>query len=185
MIMKPKNKSLKAQFWSLDVIFAIVIFTVALTILVFTWNNVDTQLSSAYGSESGLMQTEAATLAQSILSSGYPNNWASVVNTTNSSTWSNVSVGLAPIGGSTDISTSKLYAFMAMSNYNYQDLKQSLGVGYDYYIIISNNAVNITIGENPITNGAYTVYSYKESARLNGVPVGVDVILWTPQPISV
>lgn len=184
MLMKT-TKHMKAQFWSLDVIFAIVIFTAALIVLVFTWNNVSNNLSNISGSASELMQTESSTLAHSLLSTGYPSDWASTINTTNTTSWYNTSIGLTSGKGSTEISTSKLYAFMSMSNYNYQDMKQPLGIGYDYYITISNNVINITIGENPNTNNAYTVYSYKENAMLNGVPVSIDVVLWTPQPVSV
>lgn len=180
-----KQKNFKAQFWSFDVIFAVIVFMAAITILTFTWNNVSNQLSTTYGNTAELMQTDAATLAQSILSPGYPQDWVSIVNTTNSNTWENITIGLTDNEGSTNISSSKLYAFMAMSNYDYQDTKAALGIGYEYYIVISRRGLNITIGENPITNGAVTVYSYKEAARINDIPVKVDIIVWTPQPIAV
>lgn len=179
------KKSFKAQFWSFDVIFAVIIFTAAITVLTFTWNNVSNQLSATYSNTAEMMQTDAATLAQSILSPGYPRDWMSVINTTNSSTWANISIGLTNSTGSTSISSLKLYAFMAMSNYDYQDTKSALGIGYEYYIIISRSGLNITIGKNPITNNAVTVYSYKEAARINGMPVKIYVIVWTPQPIAV
>ena len=41
-------KNMKMQFWSFDVIFAIVIFSVAITILAFTWYDINNQLSLAY-----------------------------------------------------------------------------------------------------------------------------------------
>ncbi len=179
------KRNFKAQFWSFDIIFAIIVFTVAIILLTFTWNSVSNQLSGTYSNSAEMMQTDAAVLSQSILSPGYPKDWTSVVNTTNVNTWSNVSIGLTNSTGSTNISSSKLYTFMAMSNYNYQDTKTTLGIGYEYYIIISKNGMNITIGKNPNTNGALTVYSYKEGARINGMPVKIHIILWTPQPIAV
>jgi hypothetical protein len=137
MIMKNLcRKGLKAQFWSFDVIFAMVIFTIALTILGFTWYSVNNQLSLTYGSGSILAQLQTHTLAQNIMSTGYPTSWYSIVNTTNSLTWSNVSVGLALAPTSSNLSISKIYALSAMTSNNYQATKQELGVGYDYYVTI-------------------------------------------------
>ncbi len=175
----------KGQFWSFDVIFAIIVFSVVIVILAFTWNNVSNQLGSSYGNNAEIMQTEAVTLAKSLLSTGYPSNWMSMVNTTNPVTWDNVSVGLTDAHGSTVISSAKLYTFIAMSNYNYQSTKQVLGIGYDYYITIKNSELNISVGENPNTNGARDVYSYSETGVLDGQPVNIDVIVWSAQNIAV
>jgi hypothetical protein len=176
---------LKGQFWSFDVIFAMIVFSVVIVILAFTWNNVSTQLASSYGNTAEIMQAEAVTLAKSVMSPGYPADWMSNVNTTNPSTWTNVSIGIAAGHGSTIISSAKLYTFIAMANANYQDTKTALGVGYDYYIRITNSNLNISIGENPNTNGARDVYVYTEPASLNGEAVVVSVEVWSAQNIAV
>ncbi|MCW6159864.1 MAG: hypothetical protein LVQ95_02130 [Candidatus Micrarchaeales archaeon] len=175
----------KGQFWSIDVIFAIVIFTVAITILSFTWYNVNTQLSVAIGGGSIIAQLQAHMLADNIFSTGTPPSWQSVVNTTNTSTWKNISIGLGSAPGSTNISTSKLYTFVAMASYNYQATKQKLGVGYEYEIIINGSAINITIGRNPNANGALTTFVEKRSAFLGGNPVNVEVLVWTNSTLAV
>lgn len=175
----------KAQFWSIDVIFAIVIFAVAITILSFTWFNVNTQLSVAVGSGAVIAQLQAHTLADNIFSTGTPSSWQSVVNTTNASTWKNVSIGLGSAPGSTNISAGKLYTFIAMANYNYQATKQKLGVGYEYEIIINGSAINIKIGRNPLTNGAQSTFVERRSAFIGGNPVNIEVLVWTNSTLAV
>lgn len=179
--------ALKAQFWSFDVIFAIVIFSFAITILAFTWFNISNQLSLNYGSGSEIMQLQLQSVMQNILSPGTPSNWQSTINTTDPSTWGGVLVGLANSQGSYSLSSAKVYSFISITNYNssnYQATKQMLGTGFDYYITIRSisnigSGIDINIGSNPATNGALTEYVDKAYANLNGVPVMVQVTLWT------
>ena len=179
------SRNMKAQFWSFDVVFAIIIFSIAITILAFTWYNINNQLALGYGSGSVLAQLQAHELAQMLMSPGSPSSWQSGVNTTNTATWANVSVGLSSAPGSENLSTSKLYALSSMAGYNYQATKQSLGVAYDYYIIIAGGAINMTIGSNPSANGALSVYVEKRNAFLDGTPVTITVLVWTNQPLAV
>lgn len=186
MIMKKLiGKNFRAQFWSFDVIFAIVIFTIALTILGFTWYSVNNQLSLSYGGGTEIAQLQTHALAQEMLSTGYPTSWYSMVNTTNTLTWSNVSIGLAMAPSSSNLSISKIYAFSAMTSNNYQATKQELGIGYDYYITIVGGPYNITIGRNPNTYGALTVYVQRSSAILRGTPVVVETLVWTNSSLAI
>jgi hypothetical protein len=174
----------KAQFWSFDVIFAVVIFSFAITVLAFTWFSINNQLSTSYSNVGGIMQTQLQTLSQNLFSQGNPQNWQSAVNVTNSTTWSGISVGLAATQGSYVISPSKLYTFMSMSNYNYKATKQAFGIGYDYYITITSNpnigsGINFSIGRSPFNNGALTIYVNKLGATINGVPVVVNMMIWS------
>lgn len=184
-INNKNNQVLKAQFWSIDVIFAVIIFSIALTILGFTWYNVNNQLALAYGSGAIIAQLQVHTLAQNLLSPGSPPGWIGMVNTTNTVTWANVSIGLSQAPSSSNISISKLYTFISMSNNNYQATKQELGVGYDYYITIVGGQFNITAGSNPATNGALTVYVERRNAILSGTPVTLTVIVWTNTPLAI
>ncbi len=178
-------KNYKGQFWSIDLIFAIVIFAVALTILAFTWSEINSQLSLAYGNGATLMQLQAQTLAQVLVSTGSPANWPNFINTSNSLTWSNVSVGLAASQGSTSMSSSKIYTFMAMSNSNYQATKSLLGLAYDYYINIEGQSFNITIGSSPTSGKALTTYVQKKNIFINGQPATIVVQVWTGEPLGV
>lgn len=176
--------TLKAQFWSFDVIFAIVIFSFAITVLAFTWFNINNQLSLSYGNGTGILQLQLQSLTQNIFSPGIPNNWQSIVNTTNTSTWRGFAIGLTSAQGSYSLSPNKVYTLISMSNRNYQASKQVLGVGFDYYITIKSNSnigsgVNMTIGKSPFNSGALTVYVSKVSATMNGAPVMVQLMLWT------
>ena len=177
------NRRLKGQFWSFDVIFAVIIFSFAITILAFTWFNINNQLSIGYGNGTGIMQLQLQTLTQTLLTPGTPTNWQSTVNTTNPATWSGLSVGLTSSQGSYALSPSKVYTLASMANHNYQATKQALGTGFDYYIIIKStdnigSGINMTIGSSPFKN-ALTVYVQKTGATMNGVPVTMEVILWT------
>lgn len=179
------NGRAKGQFWSFDAIFAIVIFSTAITILAFAWSGVNTQLSLSEGAGATVMQIQAQTLAQTLLSQGNPSNWQGLINVTNSSNWFMTGIGLGNSTSGTTLSSQKIYALMAMSNYNYQATKQSLGIGYEYFISIYNNYYNITIGRNPATGGALTVYVAEESVTLNGAPATMKVELWTPQDLAI
>ncbi len=179
------TNNVKAQFWSFDVIFAMVIFVLALTLLGYTWYNINNQLSLSYGGGAVIAQLQVHSLAQELLSQGYPTGWTSIVNTTNTLTWNNMSIGLTTSSSSTTLSPQKLYAFMSMANANYQATKQVLGVGYDYYIIISSGGVNMTIGSNPNANGALSVYVEKRNIFFGGSPATMTVELWTNTALAV
>lgn len=174
----------KAQFWSFDVIFAVVIFSFAITILAFTWFNINNQLSLGYSNGSGIMQLQLQSLSQNLLTPGLPSNWQSTVDTSNSATWTGVSIGLMQSQGSYALSQSKVYALASMANANYPATKQALGLGFDYYITIKSNSdvgpgINISIGSNPFSNGALTIYVNNAAATMDGVPVTVMTVLWT------
>ncbi len=175
---------LKAQFWSFDVVFAVIIFSFAITILAFTWFNISNQLALGYGNGSGIMQLQLQSLMQNLFSPGIPNNWQSTINITNPSTWSGVLVGLGTSQGSYELSSNKVYSLISIADNNYQATKQMLGIGFDYYITIRSasdigSGLNIDIGRNPASGGALTAYVEKENADINGVPVIVQVVLWT------
>ncbi len=178
---------MKAQFWSFDVIFAMIVFGSALILLTFVWVNVSSQYDTAYSFGLQTMQAQLQSLQSRLLLQGVPANWASVVNVTNTSTWTGVSVGLGT-GFGNRLSLSKISTLAAMSNYNpgaYQATKSLLGVGYDYYIAINNSNSTITMGLYPYTRNPYAIQVARQSAVLNGMPVSVQIILWTNKSFGV
>jgi hypothetical protein len=182
-------KSFRAQFWSFDLIFSVVIFSAAITVLAYSWYNINSQLAGAYSSTSTLLQLQSQALSQNLMSPGEPGNWQSTVNTLSTSNWGNVGIGLATSSSNSSISAGKLYTLMSMANYNYQATKTPMGIAFDYYITIASgpnsaNALNVSIGLNPATNGALSVYSQRLSSVLNGVPVVVTVKVWTASPFA-
>jgi len=175
-------RNLRAQFWSLDVIFAVVIFSIAVTVMAFTWFNINNELALSYANGANLMQLQLQTLAQGLLATGAPANWQGLVNTTNSLTWTGISVGLADPTGK--ISQDKLNALASMSNSNYQATKQQLGIAFDYYITVASSSsygagINVTLGKNPLKSKALTIYTERRSSFVNGIPVIVNVSMWT------
>lgn len=177
---------MKAQFWSIDVIFGIVIFLTALILLVSTWDSISQQFSLAYGYGTGNMQAQLQSLQQRILFQGYPSNWNLVVNLSNVNTWANVSIGLGT-GNNGTLSTSKTLELMAMSGGNYQDTKSLLGVGYEYYIVISSPYFNnATIGLNPARFNATSVQvANRQVVMDNGDPANVRMMIWTNKSYGV
>ena len=178
---------MRAQFWSFDVIFAMIIFGSALILLTFVWVNISSQYDTAYSFGLETMQAQLQSLQSRILLQGVPSDWNSAVNITNTETWSNVSVGLGTGAGSA-LSMNKIATLAAMSNYNtitYQSTKQLLGVGYDWYIALNYSNSTLAAGLYPYTRDPYAIQVARQSAVLNGVPVSVQIILWTNKSFGV
>ncbi len=176
---------MKAQFWAFDVIFSIVIFAVAITVLAYTWYSVNTQLSLSLGNGATIADIQDQDLAQQLMSPGVPADWQSEVNVSNNSTWANVSVGLLQTAGTGNLAMGKIYALEAMASKNYPASKLPLGVGYDYYILVAGSSINLSIGENPYTNNGLSVYVQKRSGFVNGLPVSMDIMIWTKKTLAV
>ncbi len=171
---------MKAQYYSIDMVFAMIVFTAAIIILASVWNKVNSEFSITYGYGIGNMQSQLQSLQQRILSPGSPANWASVINVTNPAGWENVSIGLGN-GNSSSISNTKMLSLIAMSSANYQATKQPLGVGYDYYInIYSPSNYNISIGENPLKKNATAIQTAVMPVVLsNGAVATMQIMVWT------
>ena len=187
--MENKIGTLKAQFWSFDVIFAVIIFSFVITIIAYTWFSLSNQLSISYGNGPGIMQIQLQSLSQNLFSYGSPSNWQSTVDTRDASTWSGIFVGLGSSQYGNELSSSKIYTLMSMANSNYIATKQALGVGFDYYITIKSaqnigSGININIGKNPLNYNARTIYVNNEFGTMDGVPVTIGIMLWTNTTIA-
>ncbi len=183
--LKLFGKYSKGQFWSFDIVFAMVVFMAAITILAATWLSISNQLALSSSGIIDLMQLQVQQVAQNLVSAGTPVNWQSIVNTSQPSTFSSVSAGLATSIGSSSISSAKLYTLMSMINKNYSLAGVAFGATYDYYINVVGGPVNVTMGKNPITNGSVTTFISTKSAFLNGVPVTIKVYIWSSHPSAV
>ena len=161
-------------------VFAMIVFTVAVIILSTVWAKSNSEFSVISGFGVGNMQQQLLGLEQRILTPGSPSNWNSFISVNSISQWDNISVGLGA-GNSSIVSSQKVIELMAMSNTNYQATKQSMGVGYDYYItIFSPNQYNVSIGENPITNNAVAIQTAVIPVVLdNGVAGTMRISVWT------
>lgn len=171
---------MKGQFWSIDLVFAIVIFAGAIAMLSIAWSDINSQFASSYGFGVGIMQVQLNGLIQRLQSQGTPPDWNSVVSVNSVSTWTNTSIGLESPSG-TSISRSKMLAFLAMADTNYQSTKQLLGVGYDYYVTISSQGqYNVSIGLNPVTRNATAIQVATVPIVFdNGQTGSMRVIVWT------
>lgn len=165
------------QFWSFDIMFAIVIFITSMVILTYVWLTLSGQFSLSYGNGINLMQAQIQGLGSGLLLRGSPPDWNSVVNISNTSTWANLNVGFGSAAGG--LSYSKILTFVAMSNYNYQETKSPLGVSYDYYITINGSDYSISIGKNPLVNNAYSIQTLTEPVIINSAPAQMTIDIWT------
>lgn len=170
---------MKAQFWSIDMIFSIILLTTVIAILSVVWVSVSSQYSLAYGYAIGSMQAQLSAMMQLLQTQGVPQNWNTAI-PANSISGTNFTIGLMSSNGGT-VSSGKLAALSAMSGSNYQAVKQHLGIAYDYYIIVSiPNQYNMTIGSNPFTNNAVAVQSATLPITLdNGEAGSMRVMVWT------
>jgi hypothetical protein len=178
---------MKAQFWSFDVIFAIIIFSLALSLITFVWLGITNQFSVSYGTGTQTMQMQLQSMQSRITGAGVPANWNVAMNVINPTTWNNISIGLGT-GAGIQLSQSKIMTFMAMSNYNmttYQATKSLLGIGYDYYMLINSTNYTIVFGLAPYYLNPYAIMVARQSAFLNGVPVTMQLLLWTNKSFGV
>ena len=169
---------MKGQFWSFDIIFAMVIFVFAVVILTFVWYNVSNQLSLSSGSGIEGLQYQAQSLGDTLLSAVYPASWPAFVNISNTDTWVNFTAGIGT-GNGNRISTQKMMELVAMSNYNYEATKSVLGVGYDYYIKITGNGLGIGIGLNPFNNRAASIQVVTKPVVIGNQTAQMQVMVWT------
>jgi hypothetical protein len=123
----------KAQIWSLDVMVGTALFLTSIMIFfIYSFN----QPSEARESLD-LLTYDARSVAQDLLSEGYPTNWTS----------SNVTkIGLTT---SNKINQSKLQELYNMIHIqgNYQLAKNKFQTGYDFYFFLSEN---MTVSTGPI-----------------------------------
>ena len=178
---------MKLQFWSMDMIFAIVIFAITMVILTYVWFNVSQQFSITYSNTYGNMQSNMQQLTNRLLTTGTPSDWYYLVDPSDLSTWTNASIGLES-SNSSALSEAKIAKLAALAQINYQASKQLLGVSYNYYIVIySPQLYNLSIGLDPMEYNATTVVVQNTPVILdNGVPAELRVMLWTTsQTVSV
>ena len=169
---------MKAQFWSMDAVFALVIFSVAVVLVTYVWYGVTNQFALANGNGVGVAQSQLQSLENRLVSGGSPANWYSKVNISNTQTWDNISIGLGG-NGQMNLSQQKVFTLLAMSSSNYQATKQELGVGYDYYITIKGSNYNLAIGQNPSLMNATTEQVADVPVTIGGTSAQMQVIIWT------
>lgn len=167
---------MKAQFWSFDAVFGVVVFIFGVVILSYAWITISGSYTSSSSNNAGVMQSELIQLNSQLFSSGTPSNWDSLVDVSNTMTWGGISIG---IGKYSSISNNKLISFIAMSNENYQSTKDNLGITYDYYINITSSTFKISIGRNPQLFNATSINVLKEPITINGAPATAQIMVWT------
>lgn len=165
-------------------IFAVVIFMAAITILAYVWVTMSGQLSLSNAGGIQLMELQLQNVGSNLLNKGSPTNWDSIVNVTNSTTWSNITVGFGSPSGS-GLSFSRINTFIAMANANYQATKPLIGVGYDYYIVITGSGYNVTVGRNPSKYNALSVQTMSQPVIVDGSPAQMRLDLWTNTTLGI
>jgi hypothetical protein len=169
---------MRGQFWSFDVIFGLVIFGIAISILMYVWFTISSQfaVTNSYGIEG--MQLDLQSLQAALLSQGSPSSWSSEVTVSNTLTWSELSIGLLN-SSETGLSPQKIATLEGMSNANYPATKQLLGVAYDYFITIKTGSTDIQIGSNPADYNATAEQVATTPVTVSGRQAEMQVIVWT------
>lgn len=175
---------MKAQFWSFDVIFAIVIFVFAIVILTYVWLSIAGQFSLANSGNLARLQSQLQSLSVSLLSQGSPTDWNQVVNLSSPGSWQNLSIGLGN-GTVGALSQSKINRLGNLSAANYQAVKPALGVAYEYYITFAGAGNTIAIGMNPANANITTVQSLVIPAVINGNAIQVQLELWSNSTLGI
>jgi hypothetical protein len=173
---------MKLQFWSMDAIISLAIFLLAIISLILIWQNVVSGLTSSLGYSSDILLEQANMLSKRLMSPGYPSNWESTIDPTSPSTWPLISIGISKDGESID--SSKLLAFIAISNFNYSKSKQFLGIGFDYFIKINSKDINIQIGKNPLSYNAINIQKVSIPIIIANENGKMDVYVWTNSTLT-
>ncbi|MDE1823445.1 MAG: hypothetical protein KGI00_05195 [Candidatus Micrarchaeota archaeon] len=177
---------MRAQYWSLDAIFGMTVFLAGIIILLSVWYNVVQEFSLSYGYGAGGLQDQLVGLQNRIVFAGVPGSWNTQVTTTNTMTWNNISIGLGT-GDNTTVSVAKILELAAMTKNNYQATKAPLGIGYEYYIVLSSQYFsNVSIGLNPATYNATSIQVASRQVALdNGLPANIKMMIWTNRTYGV
>lgn len=175
---------MKAQFWSFDIIFAMVIFVFAMVILTYVWINITGEFSVSYSGDISQMQGQLNTLDTQLLTQGNPTNWNNVVNLSSPGGWQNVSIGLGN-GTADSLSIAKINKLVSMAGTNYQAVKPALGVSYEYYITFTGQALNISIGENPATTNTVSVQVISQPVVISGTSAIMQLQVWTNSTLGI
>jgi hypothetical protein len=131
----------KGQVWSYDLIVASTIFVMAMAVLAFFWWGVRTNMSE----DKEAIIRESFTVSDLLMSPGIPQNWNTLVNLSNQSTWSNVQqLGLAESWTNSSLSIDKVYKLLNMSSVNYSTVQNNIRSPYNFYIqlILLNTSNN-------------------------------------------
>lgn len=124
--------SKKGQTWSYDLVIAIVAFMLTLAFLVFFWWSVSSTIGAPRGEK---LSEDAREMADILLSPGNPEDWNSIVNTSDPDSWAEA--GLIGIGegfGSKAISRDKAEKMLAMNATDYAALKGRFRSPYNFYV---------------------------------------------------
>ena len=118
-------KSKKAQGWGIDLMIAVVIFSIGLTVFfIYSLN------SPGEGKENiELLFYDGEIIANTLLSPGYPKGWdeENVIN-----------IGITTNG---KINETKLERFYNLAEDNYEKTKLLFNTKYDYYFFISESII--------------------------------------------
>jgi uncharacterized membrane protein len=163
-----KISTKKAQVWSLDLTFSLIIFMTALFAVVFAWNYISA--TTLETEEMQKLQLKALTLSDSMIRTpGIPLNW-------NESTVE--VIGLAQEENVLNIT--KVQCFVNMSVTDYDRLKGLLDIGfYDLYLEVVD--LNGTVYKNtttPIDPASPLVVPIERYAMYNDRIVKVKFVIW-------
>jgi hypothetical protein len=178
------GETTKAQFWSFDLVFAVVIFVSTIVLLTYVWLSISGQFSIAYSGNTQQLQEQLQNLGTSIVSQGYPPNWNYIETNSIPSAWSNLSIGLGN-GTSGALSLQKIDALEAMSANDYQETKAPLGISYDYYITITGGNINAAMGSSPFTTNVFSLQTLELPVVINGYPAQVQIYLWSNSTLTI
>jgi hypothetical protein len=185
--------AVKAQFWSFDVMFAMIIFVLTLLLLTFVWESISGELSIEYGGNLAHMQSQLQSLGSELLSTGTPPNWNTYINLNASNTWQNLSIGLGN-GTASALSLAKINELTNMSQYDYQSSKTALGLAFDYYITFTCSSFSssscpggatVSIGMDPAGLNATALQAVTLPVVVNGAAEQMQLVLWSNSTLSI
>jgi len=160
----------RGQVWSLDLMVAVIIFSVALASFYFYTVNEH----SGFEEKIEILSYEGRSLSNILLSDGYPEDW----NSTNV-----VEMGILTNG---KINQTKLEAFYNFVQLDYPQTKIVLNTAYDYYFFLDQNmtinSVEVEgIGKPGVTKDTIVAKNLIKISRVTiyqNKPIGAQLYIW-------
>jgi len=160
----------RAQVWGMDLVVAVAIFSVSLTIFYFYALN-----GTSEGIETiELLSYEGRQISSSLLSEGYPEQW---------NQGNVIEIGLTTSG---KLNETKLEAFYEMTQSDYNQTKSLLKTTYDFYFFLERNLTlgNVTVrgigksGFDPLNYEVSDLVSIRRIVIYQNRPTEAYLYIW-------
>ncbi len=161
-------RSRRGQFFSYDIVTALVILSLAFSLIIFYWMSAQSSLAD----ERPYISAQAIALSDSLLTPGVPVYWTSATVT---------QVGLTDGWGTNTINGTKFGNLVSMSAANYLSTRGKLRSEYDFNVTLlnANDSSRILYTAGAVPSGARNLVIIERAVVYKNQPARLLVCLWS------